>query len=218
MDTNKELSSEESLALINKMIRRAQSSYHSSGWGPIMWGTIITVCALTTYFQIKFKFDLPFDIWLLTIIAVIPQIVISIREKRKRKVKAYEDVAMDYIWTCFGFAIFLLVHTNARVFAQLNPVIEEFNDKIGPTNFRFSPFSLSYFMIIYGIPTIITGGIMRYKLMIFGGMVCWVCALIAVYTSASTGLLLTALSATSAWLIPGLVLRFKYYKSPSSDV
>ena len=79
------MTEKESLELISKMINKAKNSYHDSGIGPILWGSVITLCSLVTYFQIRFQFKLPFDIWLLTLIAIVPQIFIVAKEKKNNK-------------------------------------------------------------------------------------------------------------------------------------
>jgi hypothetical protein len=100
----KQLSEKESLDLITQMINKAKDSYHDTGIGAIMWGTIIAVCSLVKLSEIQFGYRLPFDIYLLTLVAVIPQIFITIKEKKERKVKSYDDIYLDYLWLGFGFS------------------------------------------------------------------------------------------------------------------
>jgi hypothetical protein len=66
---NKNLTEKESLALITQMINKAKDSYHDTGIGAIMWGSVIAICALVKFAEIQFDFHLPFDIYLLTFIA-----------------------------------------------------------------------------------------------------------------------------------------------------
>jgi len=203
----------ESLKLINEMIGKAKNSCHDKGIGPILWGSVITICSLVTFFRIQYNFKLPFDIWLLTLLAVIPQIILSVKEKRERKVKNYNDDAMDYVWMCFGIAIFLLIHINTHLIDALNEVFIDQKTVGGKLHdFNFSSYSTSMFLLLYGMPTIISGGIMKFRPMLFGGILCWVCCVITVYTNIKIDLLLTALSAIGAWLIPGIILWLRYKK------
>ena len=93
--TDKTLSEKESLDLIAKMINQAKNAYHDTGVAAMMWGAVVAVCALVKLSEIQFNYRLPFDIYLLTLVAIIPQVFISIREKKKRKVKTYDDIYMD---------------------------------------------------------------------------------------------------------------------------
>ena len=43
-------------------------------------------------------------------------------------------------------------------------------------------------------------------------IICWVCSIASYNINFTNGLLLMALSATSAWLIPGIILRRRYLK------
>lgn len=219
MEEEKRLSEQESLELITKMINKAKGSYHDTGIGPILWGSVIACCSLVTFFQIQFQFHLPFDIWLLTLIAIIPQVFISIREGRMRKAMRYEDVAMSYIWMSFGISIFLLIHININVAEKLNPLLAGYAKlNSSASGFEYGSYSTSMFLLLYGMPSILTGGIMKLKPMLYGGILCWVCCVISVYTDLKTDLLLMALSAIAMWLVPGIILRRRYLKKQIGNV
>ena len=91
MEQEKKLTEQESLHLITMMINKAKESYHDTGIGAIMWGAVIAICSLVRLSEIQFDYKLPFDIYLLTLVAIIPQILITIKEKKERKVKSYDD-------------------------------------------------------------------------------------------------------------------------------
>ncbi len=213
------MTGEESLRLIGEMIQKARNSYHDSGLGPILWGIVITVCSLVTWCQIHFEFRLPFDIWLLTLVAIIPQIIIVKKEKKERKARRYDETMMDYVWTCFGISIGLLIFININIIYKLNPVFEKYIEVTGSApEFNYSSFMTSFFLLLYGIPTIITGGCQNLKPMLWGGVLCWVCCIVSVFTKAETDMLLVASSATCAWLIPGIILRKRYLKPVPANV
>ncbi len=215
----KQMTEQESLQLIGEMIHKARDSYHDSGLGPILWGTVITICGLVTWCQIHFQFKLPFDIWILTLIAIFPQIIIVQREKKDRKARRYDETMMDYVWTCFGISIGLLIFININIVNKLSPVFEKYIEVTGSNpEFNFSSFITSFFLLLYGIPTIITGGCQNLKPMLWGGILCWVSCIISVFTKVETDMLLISLSATCAWLIPGISLRKKYLKSAPANV
>lgn len=212
MSTDKNSFSErDSLALITEMIGKAKDSYHDTGIAAIMWGSVIAFCALVKVSELHFNYNLPFDIFLLTFVAVIPQILLSYKERKKQTVRTYNQVALDYTWTAFGIAIFLMVFVTNAVFAKLGAFNEAYVSSTGKQDFfRFSEFTAALFLIIYGIPTFITGAVMKFKPMLLGGIVCWVASLLSLFTPVKVDLLLTALSAGIAWLIPGIILYKKH--------
>lgn len=208
MEEEKTLTEQESLDLIARTIIQAKGGYHDSGIGPILWGSIITLCSLVTFAEIQFGLKVPFDIWLLTLFAIAPQIFITLKERKERRVKKIENIAMTYIWTCFGISVFLLVNINANLVAQLTPIFNDYNTYKGDAavDFNFSSYTSSLLLLLYGFPTIITGGITNLKPMLYGGIFCWICCVVTVYTDVKIDMILTALSAIAMWLIPGIIL------------
>lgn len=61
--------------------------------------------------------------------------------------------------------------------------------------------------LIYGLPTFVTGAACKFKPMLWRGILCWVCSVIAVYTTIKTDLLLTAAAAIMGWFIPGILME-----------
>jgi hypothetical protein len=182
---------QESLKLINEMIGKAKHSYVAKGIASIVWGLLIIICSLVTWAQIEYKLYVGIDIWLLVFFAVIPQIYFSVKERKQKKFVAHDEQTMTYVWTAFGICIFIATY---------------YSNKFGNAEMA------TIFMMLYGIPTFITGGIFNCKPMILGGIICWIFSIISLYTPISTDMLLMAASGLFAWLIPGIILWNKYQK------
>jgi len=211
MEQEKKLSEKESLDLIARMINKAKNSYHDTGIGAMMWGAVIAVCSLVRLSELHFNYELPFDIYLLTLAALIPQIFISIKEKKERKVKSYDDVYMNYLWMGFGITIFLLIHISNNVFQEWGSWSDEFKSITGKSApGRFYEYINPLFLMLYGLPTFVTGAACKFRPMLIGGIFCWVCSVITVYTPVKIDLLLTAASALLAWFVPGLLMEKEY--------
>jgi hypothetical protein len=178
----------ESLKLITEMIAKAKSAYHSNGTGAIMWGIVVFFCSMFSFFQLQFQFDIGFDIWWLMFLALIPQFYFILKNGKTKNFVSYEEKTMRFVWWAFGASILMLMFFN--------------------THYRPSH-SESLFLMLFGLPTFITGGMFRFKPMIIGGIICWLLFVISLYTEFKINLLLMALAALSAWLIPGIVLRKK---------
>jgi len=205
------LSYQDSLRIINDMIHKAKRSFHDTGIGAMLWGSIIAFCSLVKLAELRYGFKLPFDVYLLTLFALIPQIFITIRERRARKAKAYDDHFISFVWLAFGIGIFLLSHTLNVMFANWSPVWKEYEQLAGKEPaFKLSEYTASFFLLLYGLPTFITGATYSFKPMLYGGIFCWICCVVTVYTTVQVDLLLTALSAIAAWLIPGLLMKKAY--------
>ena len=210
------LTEKESLDLITQMINKAKDACHDTGMAAIMWGSVIAICSLVRLSEIHFGYRLPFDIYLLTLVAVIPQIYLSIKEKKERKVKAYGDVFFDYLWLGFGICIFLMIFITTAIYRELGPVAEEYRQMKGESlSFRFYEYNAAFFLLLYGLPTFVSGVSMKFKPMLWGGLICWICCIASIYTTIKIDLLLIAASSVLAWLIPGIIMEKEYRKAKS---
>lgn len=207
----------ERLKLISDMIARAKNSFHESGLGPILWGAVITLCSLVTFAEIQFQFRMPFDIWFLTFLAIVPQVILVSREKKLRKARSRDELFMDGVWMVFGVSIFLLIFINYHTYQYMGPAVRALRET-QPDAKSFSDISTSYFLLLYGIPTLITGIAKSFRPMVVGGVACWILAGISVYTPLKVDMLLSAAAALLAWLNPGIQLRLKYLKNRSAHV
>ena len=185
------LSTQASLQLIEEMIGKAKRSYISRGIASMVWGVLIVACSLLTWAQINFDVHLKFDVWLLVFAALIPQVYFGIKEKQQKDFVSHDEETIRYVWIAFGLSIFILSF---------------YNSKYGGGE------STTLFMMLYGIPTFITGGIAKFKPMIFGGLLCWALSILSLYSSFSTNMLLMAVCGLFAWLISGVILWNRYQK------
>ena len=101
------LTQEESLALITSMINKAKCEFEETGISALMWGIIVFVCAMISFLNYYTHWRWADYIWFLTLIAVIPQIIISIRENKRKRFKSHNEAALGSIWISFGISIFL---------------------------------------------------------------------------------------------------------------
>lgn len=191
MENRDELSHKESLQLIEEMIYKAKNSYHESGTSALLWGGTIMFCSVVSFINTWVKINWLNQVWWLTFIALVPQVVISIRESKAQKFKSHTDDAMSGIWISFGIGIFLVTFYSNVVKAESTATL---------------------FLMLYGIPTFATGYMHRFKPMIVGGMICWASAIISFYVVYRIDVTLFFISAFFAWFLPGLILRRDFLK------
>lgn len=187
---------QQSLDLINEMISKAKKSYTTKGIASMVWGSLITFCSLVNWVEIHFKKDFG-DVWLLTLIALVPQIYFSIKEKKGKNFVAHNEITTNYIWIAFTISMFITSYYFAHVnMGNVMPLI----------------------MMLFGIPTFIIGGMNKFKSMVFGGIFCWGASIISIFTTIEIDLLLMAACGLFAWLIPGIILWGRYKKSWVANV
>lgn len=100
-ESEKELTSEESLKLINRMIYEAKGYFYESGIGALVWGFSILLCSLLTYALDVKMISFPFAPFYLLVPVFFVQSWIQIRENKKKKARTSTDEAIDYVWTGF---------------------------------------------------------------------------------------------------------------------
>jgi hypothetical protein len=216
----KTLTEQESLHLITSMIQKAKAGYHERGTGAIMWGAVVAFASLVKYFEITYKFKLPFDIFLIVLAAIIPQIIISNKEAKENKVKRFEDGAVNAAWLVYGLTIFgLIFYSNVIGTASLTlmeqegyELIKHYTTQNKPNEIikPFVPSTYSLYILLYAMPTLITGIAKKFTPMVIGAIITYILFGISCYTSTAYDMLLGAIAAIVCWLIPGIILRKKY--------
>jgi hypothetical protein len=210
----KKLSQEESLALITEMIHTAKNSFVDTGVGPILWGSVIALCSLLQVAEIHYNLKYPFDIWLLAMIAIIPQIIISIRERKMQKARGWTDQTVTLVWMCFGIGVFMINFISSSYVDKIVPVLREYSQLTGKPvgSLHFWNYATAYLLFLYGVPTIITAATRKFRIMLLGGILCWICSIVSVFTNIKIDFLLMALCAMASWLVPGILIRQAFLK------
>ncbi len=216
---DKTLSEQESLALITNMIQKARNSFNENGNGAMLWGAVVGLCGLLSAAKGFLKIDLPFDPWLLTLLAFIPQFIITYKEGKSNMVRSHSDKAIDAVWMVYGISVFALVAYFNIIGPQSERLLQDygyevFRKEIGTDGYepmRLFPLSpISLLILLFAIPTLITGITRSFRPMIVGGILCYLFFVISLFTNTNYDNLLAGISAIINWLIPGLIMRKKY--------
>src|SRR6476469_9544850 len=215
----KPMSEQESLRVITEMIQRAKGSFHEDGTSAILWGSVVGFAGLMSFAERYFHFYIGFDVWLLTLFAIIPQIFISIREGKRRQTKSYYESSVDAIWIVYGISIFALIFY-FNITQYTTPYLMHKEGEYlyvhlanGTTKQleNFIPSASSLLILLFGIPTLTTGIERRFRPMFWRGIGCYVLFIISLFTNNVFDQLLCGIAGIVNWLIPGLILRKKYY-------
>ena len=222
----KQLTEKESLRLIEEMISKAKHSYHENGTSAILWGSVVAFCGFVMFAELYFDFYIGFDIWLLTLAAFIPQIFITLRQRRSRKVTSHTEAAMNKIWLVFSISMFALIFYFNVVPGVSDRLVANEGTKVlittadGKTqNFHhYIPSAGSLLILMYAIPTFATGLAYKFKPMIFASVLCYIFFITSCFTPTAYDMLLNGLAGIFNWLIPGLILRGKFKKEKAGNV
>ena len=195
----KNLSGEESLKLIHRMIYEANGYFYETGLSAIIYGFSILVCTVLAWFFEKKLISFPFHPFLLMTPVFFIQGWVQYKEEKKKKVKTFTDEAIDYVWTGFFLSTFAALCGN---FVNAGYII------------------VTIILFLTGFAVFITGLISKFRYNIFCGIICLLIAIISFFIQNVNIYLLLATDAVLVWLIPGFILRahFKKQKSGGSEV
>jgi hypothetical protein len=190
----KMLSEHESLELITKMINQAKNYYYESGLGALLWGFTNLICFSLAYLEETTSwFRMPFNPFYLMIVTFVLQFYFDRKEKKYKQAITLKDQFCEYVWLSFGISVLIL--TIAGGFANIGYIV------------------LPLLLLLFGIPTFTTGLVNKFPPFIIGGISCWVFCIIALFSKTNFTYLLVAAGAGIAWIIPGFILRRRFYRN-----
>ncbi len=186
----KMMTGEESLKIITEMINKTKTNVRQSSFHLIFWGWLIFFCSLSEYLLSELTgYSSPWYVWYLVIPGVFVSLIYGFMLGRKAHVHTYAD--MINMWTWIGF---LVVATVLMVILTL----EKRYDLIPP-----------FILLAAGFPTFISGQIIKFKPLIFGGISLWIIAIIAYFAGDNIAPFAVPAGMITGYLIPGYLIRRK---------
>lgn len=200
MNDSTNFSPQESLQLIEGMIKKAQNRFAENGHLYLLWGWMVFACGILQFVLLHFfNYQQHYQVWMLTWLVAIYQIVYLRKTKKKQPTKTYYDEIVGYLWITFAVLFFLIGFIMGRL--------------VQPTNNLYLPIT-SILLALYGMPVFLSGIILRFKPLIIGGIGCWVLSLLASILAPIVAydyiLLFVPAAMLIAWIIPGYLMRKKY--------
>ena len=188
------LSGRQSLELIQSMINKAKNQFGENGHLYLVWGWVVLFCSIAQFTLLHFfGYEKHYMVWMFTWLVVIYQFVYLFRNRKKQKIKTYTAEILAYVWLVF---VILMILT-ATLFSILVR---------GNVNTLINPIVLS----LYGMPTFLSGKILRFNPLVAGGVCCWILSLIAAFVPYDLQLLFYGIAVIIAWIVPGYLLRKRY--------
>lgn len=191
----KQLSGHESLALINQMISKAKNEITDSGFGWLLWGSMIFLAAMSTYIILEFDLDVsPFMGWNVFGLVAIPVMIYNLFRGRKvLRTRTYVDEMLAMFDVGFTICIFV--------------IILSMNISVSPND------GFGYFLMVYAFLMLIQGGAIRFKPLFIGAVINWAGAIAIFFNDEfKYDMLITAAAVFIGYIIPGLLLRSQYRK------
>jgi hypothetical protein len=182
----KQLSEQESLRLIGRMIYQAKGYYYESGLGSLLYGFSVFSCSILHYLNDVGGISFPFEPFYLLIPVFFMQGGLQWRENKKKKAKTFTDEAVDSIW--MGFFISALAAW-CGAFAGLHYAI------------------VTIVLFLMAFAAYVTGSLTRFRYSTWAAFGCWALGIASFFIMNATAFLLLAAAAILVWIIPGFILQ-----------
>jgi hypothetical protein len=180
----------QSFQVIREMIRISHRNMKNNGLLFILWGWTMVAVNLMNFVKNESVLILPvirtMNVLgtLLGLTAVVFSLVAIFRQRKT--VQTYMGISLRYVWFSTFAAMVLINLIEGNVLHHIN---FEFQHPV--------------YMVLIAMATVITGGILRFRLILAGGVIFGLLALAASYLNLSHQLLLDALAWFTAFVIPG---------------
>jgi hypothetical protein len=183
-------SPQDSLQLIQSMIAKTRRDMGDNSSHFLLWGWV-TFAACTGQFILKnvLDYEKHYQVWLLIIPAIIFSAYLGFKEGKKREAKTYIGESMKYLWMGMGISYFVL----SMILSKMG-----WNTNIFP-----------FFILLYGLGTFISGKLLQFKPLVFGGIGAWVLAVVSTYFNYDYQMLFGAAAILISYIIPAYMLRSK---------
>ncbi len=177
------------LDLIYEMIDNSKAQIKESAFFYLLWGWLVLIASLIHFILMKLGYHYSFLAWpIIMTVGMVISVTVGIRLGKKSNYRTHIDTAIIYLW--WGFFSLLLVVLSFAIFGLI-------------------PWHVTNALIIamYGLGTFVSGGILKFRPLIIGGICSWIISLGVFVVPGEYMLLLVALSIIIAYLIPGYMIR-----------
>jgi hypothetical protein len=185
-----------SIQTIQEMLLVSKRKFQSDGILFIVWGWIMTIHYMVSYVlgYSNLSTQLKNGIKYFTIGLIILGFAFTLYYifKLRKKVQTYIGISLRYVWVGMFFSLVLVNVIQFRVLQEIN-------------------FELQHpiFMVIIAFATVVTGGILRYQLIVYGGISFALLALLSSRLPLESQLLMESIAWLIAFVVPGHMLYSK---------
>jgi len=180
------LSAQQSLDLITAMIQQAKGNVSSNRFHFLLWGWTIAIANLGVFILIKFtdvqNATIMFSI---TIVSAFISAIYGARQSKKATSTTILDSANMWIWIGYGITCFTIVAFARQTNWQVNPIV----------------------ITMSSVPTFVTGIMIRFKPLMFGGIALWLFGIILFLLPVDLQFLVAAIAVVIGYLVPGYMLK-----------
>lgn len=185
----KEINPAESLSIIQSMVSKTQRQFSDDSFYYIMWGWLVLAASMIHFVLLQLDIQEAPMGWLLMPVGGVVSIIYGAKQSKKEKIKTHVGNYMGYLWGAMGMAMLVVLGMGVKLGAEnVYPIL----------------------ILIYGIGTFVSGGLLSFKPLIVGGVVCFVLSVGSFFMEFQYQLLFIATAMLVSYIIPGHLLKAKF--------
>jgi len=179
-------SGEESLRIITEMINKTQTNVAQSSFHLLFWGWLVFACSLVQFILSYFTdYHQGWYVWFLTIPGMFISFIYGYVKGKRAVIHTYaEKLSM---WTWYGFTISIII-----LFILHGKSMDDVS---------------KYILMLIGLPVFLSGFILRFRPLTYGGFAFWICAITAHFGGPLVAGLSMPVAIVLGYLIPGYLLK-----------
>jgi hypothetical protein len=185
MNNNQTMSAQESLDLISKSILATKHNWSEQSFFYYLWGVGIALACFLNYALIQLQIhSLIGYIWMAVIAICVGMSIYKGSQQNTNGSITWEYELLTNVWKVIGVSFFITMFISSK--------------------FNLSPSILS--LMLCGMGTTISGTTMKFKPLIYGGIVLFISSMICIFIPMNESLLVNGFALILGYLIPAKML------------
>jgi hypothetical protein len=196
------MNTNDNMRLIEDMLLAAKKEVKENGVFFMLWGWLVFIAAAgEAFIEYNHWSDNLWHVsssvssgiggitWMILMpLGGVLSIILARKQRRNERVRTWFDDVMKYLWTGFGAALGITLFMMGYANVNLYPVV----------------------MGIYGLALFVTGGLLKFNPLKWGGVANWVLAIAAIFAGGIYTTLMLALAVLIGYIIPGHILQKQF--------
>lgn len=177
---------EQSLRLIDDTIREAKRSFQKVHFYFLLWGVLFALAGLVSYLMMQNGSPMHWVIW--PVMGIVGGIVAGVhgaKQVKKQGATTTMDRVHMWLWTANTITLILLLIGLVARGVDPNPFI----------------------LCLIGMPTFISGALMRFRPLMLGGILFWIIGLASFFVLQEYSSLVFSGAIVLGYIVPGLLLK-----------
>ena len=188
-----EFSPLESLQLIRSMIDKTKEVMYDKSAYFLLWGWGTFVASLAQFIlKVVYNYPYHYRVWILVFVYYFISRIMSRRQKKTQQTETYVRESVKFLWIGISISFFVSYSIFSKIGWQ---------------------YCYPIYMLLYGLGGFVTGKYLKFKPLIYGGLISSLLGGVSVWFDFDYQMLFACGALLASYIIPGHMLRSEFQKS-----